>query len=205
MKIAIPEQILAKVKNLDERSRYLLLGGVVVLVFLLDFFVLMRPQFAALSKIHPKIKTVSDNIHRAQNDISNMPGYALQAAQLKEKLEDAGQSVYSKEEIFLILERISLLANQHNVKINSIMPDLQQQEPLVEETDRTYYAVPIVIEAASGYHDFGRFLNAVEQDETALDVDNFSINSSSDTARHALKLTFKALVFENKKGETEQP
>ncbi len=44
-----------------------------------------------------------------------------------------------------------------------------------EEKKRTYSALPVLIEARSGYHYFGRFLNLLEQSNLSLNIASFSM------------------------------
>ena len=203
MNLKIFEKFLSLFKNINQRNRNLLLGGILLFAFLLDYFVLMHPQIIALTTMNPKIKTLSEDIQRAQNDIQNINRFLEEVIQLRKKLEEINARVRSKEEIPMILERIALLANQYGIKIDSMMPDPQQQEVLLQDSERIYYSLPISVEAGSNYHNLGRFLNAIDQDQVFISLENFSIKTTADITRHALKLTFKAVIFENNPNKTE--
>ena len=68
----IREKITSIFEKIDGNNRYYVLVGFMALVFLLDYFVLMRPQLAALGKINPEINAVSDNIKKAKADMKKL-------------------------------------------------------------------------------------------------------------------------------------
>ena len=69
---------------------------------------------------------------------------------------------------------------------------------LVDDNKRSYYALPILVQARSGYHDLGRFLNQLEKSNLFLYVTSFSIIAGEDARAHALKMNLQAIVFEEK-------
>lgn len=184
--------------KIDEKNRYYLLIGALVLIFLLDYFVIMRPQLVALTKIQPEIKILLQDIQTARDDTQKMGFYQGEIKRLQNVLEKTSQRVFSKEEVSAILERISRLAGETGMKIDQITPFNDDQEILLEDHKRTYYALPILLEAMSGYHDFGKFLNRLEQDDLFLSVATFSVVAGDDMHDHALKMNLRAIIFEDK-------
>jgi Tfp pilus assembly protein PilO len=91
------------------------------------------------------------------------------------------------------------VASETGIKIDQIMPDMLGQELLTENNQRKYYDLPIYMEARGSYHDFGRFLGKMEQNDISLRVGAFSIVATNDTGSHAIKITFKATIFEDVK------
>ena len=75
--------------KIDDKNRYYIFVGILVFVFLLDYFLLMSPQLSALKKINPEIKTVSDNIKRAQADIDKLNTYRADLENVSQKFAEA--------------------------------------------------------------------------------------------------------------------
>ena len=96
----------------------------------------------------------------------------------------------------MILENISLLANKNGIKIDQIMPYPQDQSVLLKDKIRKYYALPILLDARGSYHDVGRFLFQIEDENDFLKVDTFTFSSGSSFRVHRFKLTLKAVVYE---------
>ncbi len=192
----IREKISSIFEKIDGNNRYYVLGGFMALVFLLDYFVLMSPQLAALGKINPEIRAVSDSIRRAKVDLKKLDSYQSDLENLSEKFEEANLKVKSRDEVPIILEHIANVASETGVKIDQIMPDSFNQELLTENSQRRYYDLPIYIEARSSYHNLGRFLNKLNQNDISLRIGAFTIVATNDTRYHLVKLTFKATVYE---------
>ena len=67
----------------------------------------------------------------------------------------------------------------------------------MKNNDGQYLAVPVKVEASGGYHNFGRFLNQLENEEQFFTIFDFSIiGNNQDTVHHSISLTIKALIFE---------
>ncbi len=192
----ILEQISMKINSLDDKSRYYLFGFVLLSVFILDYFAFMSPQLAALRKITPQISITKSDIETLKHDQKSLPEYRLEIDALKEKVDIAQIKVRSRNEVPLILEAISNTASKNKIRIDEIMPKPDDQVKLIGDNDRQYYSLPIVLEAKSSYHDFGRFLNQVEQGNIFLTVKDFTIRNLPDSKMNSIKLTLLAIVYE---------
>ena len=197
MNVKIPEQISSVFSKVDSKNRYYVFVGILFAVFLLDYFLLMSPQLSALRKINPEIKAVSENIKKAKEDIKKLNTYRADLEEASKKFTEANLKVKSRSEVSFILEHIAHVASETGVKIDQIMPDTLSQELLTENNQRKYFDIPIYMEARSSYHNFGHFFNKVEQNDISLRVGTFSIVVTNDTRHHAIKVTFKATIFED--------
>ncbi len=197
MSIKVPEKISAVFSKVEGNNRYYVFIGILFAVFLLDYFLLMSPQLGALKKINPEIKALSDNIKGAKADIKKLNTYKTELEKTSKKFAEANLKVKSRHEISALLEYIANIANETDLKIDQIMPDTLGQELLTENDKRKYFDLPIYMEARSSYHNFGKFLNKIEQNDISLRVGTFTIVVTNDTRRHAIKMTFKATVFED--------
>lgn len=195
MKIKVQDLI----NKIDEKNRYYVLIGILFFIFLLDYFLLMRPQLVTLTKINPEIKMLLQDIQKTQEDSQKLGSYQSEIKRLESALAETNSKVRSKNEVPVVLEQISRMANQSQIKIDQITPAHEDQSVLLEDNKRIYYALPILLEARSGYHDSGRFLNLLEQSNLFLNVTSFSIAAGKEDLRdHALKMNLQAIVFEDK-------
>jgi Tfp pilus assembly protein PilO len=182
--------------KIDERNRYYIFIGVLVFVSLADYVILMKPQLTALTKIGPEIKILSRDIQKAKEEIQKKNSYKDETRRLEDKIKGHSLKIKAKDEVPLILERISQLASQNGVEIDQIMPFSRDQEVLFQDNKRTYYALPILVEARSGYHGFGRFLDQLEKDNVSVDMTAFTIMATDDARYHRVTLNLEAMVFE---------
>ncbi len=198
------EQIGNKIKNLDEKNLYYLFGGILVLIFVLDYLVLMRPQLNSLYKLGPNIATLSDDIARTKNDTGKVEEYKKEIDRLAEELENAKARVRSKEEVSIILEQLSVLADKNGIKIDQFAPVFQDQTKVLDNKDVVYYTLPIDIEARATYHDFGRFINDLENANLFFKVSDFSIAHTEESKYNVVKVTVLTIIFEKNKKEDKK-
>lgn len=202
MKVQIPEQFKQLFVKLDEKNRYYVFGGILLFVFLLDYLIIMRPQLGTLAKISPEIKLLVDDVTKAKVDIDKLLQYKSEVEKLRKKVEGESKKVRSREEVTVVLEQISRLAIDSGLRIEQITPNSAEQKLILDTKERKYYSLPISIDAKSGYHHFGKFLNQFELEGIFLTVKTFNIASVGESKLHNLKLTLNALVYDEiKPGE----
>ena len=185
--------------KIDESNRKYVIIGIIVFIFVVYYFLVLNPQLSILRKISPEIMVLKQDLEKAQTDMGKMGLYQKQIDEFEGKLKTMGSRVQSRENVSLILERISELANKYDVRIDQIMPLTDKQEKLLENTEGVYYSLPILIEGKSDYHNFGRFINGVENHEISLSIERFIIqDSSADAKKHTIRVTLNAVVVEKK-------
>lgn len=189
-------QFLDKIKGLDEKNLYYLFTGVLFLFFVLDYFILMGPQIRTLTELVPKINVLHENIAHTNADFERIPQYREQIREIRDQVEKAQYKVKAKEEVPIILESLSVLANEYDIKIDQIMPRVEEMELILKNDDREYYSLPIYIEARSAYHDFGKFLNRIENKDIYMSMGNFTMSKITNTRENSLRLTLIAVVYE---------
>ncbi len=191
------ENVLSQVSRLDEKNRYYIIGGVVVLTFLIDYFCIMSPQMKTLRTLNPKLTALQTEVATAKSDISQINQYRQDVAKFKEQLEKASRRIINKEEVNWVIESISRMASEEKVKIDQIMPIKGSETVLLKTKEEKYYSLPIMVNARAGYHDLGRFLNRIENGDVFLSVNDFSfVSSGDDTLRHVIKVTFRVIIYD---------
>src|SRR3989338_9579029 len=194
------DDYLSKLKDLDEKTRLYIFIGILIVVLILDFMFIMGPQMGALQRISLDIKQMKQDLQKTNTDISSLNEYKNEVVGLKEKIALSHNKVRSREEIPVVLERISYLANESGIVIDQIMPNAEDQFMLLEEDNKKYYSLPITMELRSDYHGFGKFLNKVELDDIYLKVGTFKISSLDESKKNVINLTLDAVVYETSTG-----
>ncbi|MBF0478674.1 MAG: type 4a pilus biogenesis protein PilO [Candidatus Omnitrophica bacterium] len=195
-KVELLEKYRAFVENMDEKTRYYIFGGILLLVFLLCYFIFIHPQLASLSKISPELDLVREDIKKLKNDRQQINQYKKQVADLTKDTEKLSLRIRPKEEVSVVIESISHLANKYNVKLDQINPNLSDQQKIMDSQGKSYYRLPILIDGRSGYHDFGRFLNALEMSDIYIEVQKYSIFPSEIQRLQKVTITLNAVVFD---------
>ena len=145
--------------KINQKYHYYLFGAALVVVFLLTYFVFTRPQLNQLTKITPEIKALSSNLKKAKEDIHRRGDYESQVEGFRKNIESVKSRILVREDMPLILERVSQLAMKNGIKIDQLMPYPAEEKVLLTYDQSSYFILPIFMEARGGYHDFGRFLN----------------------------------------------
>lgn len=193
----LPEQFNKIIAQINEKNPYYLLIGVLVLMFVLDYLLVVQFQLGVLNKLNPKVTAKAQELTEAKKNIEQMGVYVQQVKALKEKRNQVSYRIKTKEEIPLILEHISRTANKHGVKVEQMMPSTSSQKEVMKNNEGKYYSVPISVEAVSGYHQLGRFLNDLEFGEEYLAFPRLSVfQNSANPGQHNVDLTIMAVIFE---------
>ena len=200
----IQEQVLAKLPPMDEKNRYYYLGGMLLLVFLLDYFLIMQPQLRTLMTLNPKISLLQRDYGKAQDDINKFKEYQVTLEKLRSQKNVLGNTVLLKEEISTILENISLLANSSGIKINQIVPLKDSEKVIMENEDGQYYSFPVLVDARGGYHNLGQFFNRLETDAIFMNISSFDMAANSaDLVNHSARITVNAFYLDKGTGENK--
>lgn len=195
----IPDKVLETFNKIDVRTRYYLFAAFLAVVFVLDIVVFMGPQIRSMNKVGAENRKLLEDIKLAKSEIGKIETYRSNVKDLQTEVQKVGFKIKLKEEVPLILERISQIATSNDIKIDQIMPTAQAQETIIENNERRFSYLPIVIEAKGGYHNVGRFINQLELDEIFLKLSTFSMSYSTDPRYHKIKMTFNSIISEDVK------
>lgn len=199
MAVVIPEQLAKVINKVNEKNPYYLLLLTLSGLLIILYFFPIQFQVAALQSLGPKVKDLGQEVENSRNNIARMPQYQQELRQLKVKLNYVGKKVKAKEELPNLLETISRIAGKNSVKLEQVMPQAAAQQPVLENSDGKYFAVPIMVEAKSGYHEFGRFLNQLEQEGVFTELSEFTVvEDPGDVNRHTIRMGFKSILLEKK-------
>lgn len=192
------KELLAKFSRLNSRTKMTGLGILLALIFVLDFFLLIKPQFHHYVTFGKKTKEFRHNIDSTVSNIERARSLRFEVESLKKTVFALEQQLTPKDSVSAVLERISLIASQNFVDIDLIVPDISSQNVLFEKNEKKYMALPIALKVKSTYHDFGRFVGALESDALFIRMENFSIVGAASGVSE-ISLDLKALTFEGPK------
>ncbi|HLD88248.1 MAG TPA: type 4a pilus biogenesis protein PilO [Candidatus Omnitrophota bacterium] len=194
MKINI-QNIMRGINGADIKVRYGIFFGILLAVFALDYFLIMAPQIRSLKGLGEAAKTTSADVQRVNNDLQRIRQIKDGLNSSRAELEAMSVKVRSLQEVPVILEEISRTANQFNVKIDQVKPLSESQETLISTPEEKYYALPIVIQARSGYHMFGHFLNTLESGRLFLTLTNWRMEAGGQADKEILvQATLKVIL-----------
>ena len=193
--------ILEKIQNLDDKIRYILFGGGLLIIVFINYFVILSPIGSLSARLAEDSRSVADNLTRVRADIKKLDQYKAELTRIQNEMKSDNLTVRSKEEILMIINDITFAANTHGVKINQIVPKTENEEKLMTNENGTYYSLPILIEAQVGYHNLGKFLNDLERSRIYRKMKELVITSDSQNPlTHSVQMTLKAFIQDAAKG-----
>ena len=183
-------------KLIKEKNQVLVLFILVIAIILAAYFYFfLKPEIGALRKVLPKVAGLNKNIKEADKLIDNIDSFKTKIADLKEKVGQYETRLPTKKEISSILNHLSALASQEDIKITGIK-ELKTIKGEMQEGEQAYSGVPIEIDMKSGYHQLGKFINEIENSDRLMKIDDLEIKSSSENlTEHDVKLIINSFVL----------
>lgn len=181
--------------DLKDKKKVMILGIILTVgaIYIYLSFLLL-PQISRVATAYGKANKLNSEVKVAEREMSEIDGLKKKVAQYHEKIESYERMLPAEQEIPKLLEDLSEMAKSANVKIVAITPVQAKQEA---QANQAYQEIPILINARSGYHELGRFLNNLENAGRFMKVVDMSISENKTTPkRHDVEmmvLTYKLL------------
>lgn len=165
----------------NEVKLAILIIFVSIIGLVLYFNFVLKPHVARVFSLMIEANKLSSDLKNARADIANIPKFKNDIGAYKEKVERYEKMLPAEREIPSLLESLSNMAKNANVKIVGIMPAVAE----AEKTTRThaYQEIPILINAKSGYHELGHFLSNMGNSDRFMKIADINIKSSRDNSR----------------------
>jgi Tfp pilus assembly protein PilO len=194
------DQLVKLIQKINEKNPYYTIIAGIIVLLVIDYFVLLQFQFSSLRALNPRLTTLSQDLRNTRNNLKQMDKFQNEIKQLTVQSQDLNSKIKSKEEIPLILDSINRLANKNGVVIEQIVPNTMTEDVIMKNNDGQYLAVPVKVEAYGAYHNFGRFLNQLENEEKFFTISDFNIiENAQDPVHHSINLTLRVLIFEQER------
>ena len=179
-----------------EKSQLLVLSLLVIVIMLVSYFYFfLKPKAAVLREILPEAAALDKEVMETGKLISNIDDFKKEISKLKKEVGQYETKLPTEKEITSILNQLSALASQEQVKIIGIR-ELGITRDDAEEKERAYKEVPIEIEMKSGYHQLGRFINKIESSDRLMKIESLEINSNyQNLTEHTVKLVISSFVL----------
>lgn len=197
------KSILKDKEKLQNIGTGIAMGFLVIIIYYLLF---LRPQLVSLKKYGVQIASLKQNIASASRIINNIDNLKQERDRLSRKISQIEEKIPGHKEIALLLEYISNMARESEVKIVSLEPVENDDDSFVslisqeEQENMPFSEVHVLIWAKCGYHHFGTFVNRIEN-SSIMKVKEFKIESSArDPYNHSVKILVNMLVLKEKEG-----
>jgi type IV pilus assembly protein PilO len=181
--------------NIKEKREYMILavvGGALILY--VYFMFLLKPQFTSLISVFREAGQIKRSLVQTMDNVNNMPLMEKKIEKAKEVQPFYEKKLPREEELPTLLGNLSELARENNVKIISIKPIKDEDEP--EGGESVYMEIPIQVKARCGYHQLGRFINDLESADRFMMIGDINIKSIAKSKTiHDVKLVVYTYIL----------
>lgn len=187
--------------QMDESKKKILIiyGSAFLAILLVYFFFFLKPSMGKLFDLMPRVRERRIEIKTVRRDLAHEDLLKKRLEALEQKMGRYEKKLSREKEIPMLLENLSKLAKNSRVKILSITPIEKKLKAPAEAAieDSVYQEVPIAINAQSGYHELGTFINRLENSERYMQVSDIKIKSGkANPKRHDIEFIVYVYTFE---------
>lgn len=163
--------------KLDTKKALLIMAVCLITVTYLDLAFLARLQFAALKAINPKIIKMQKDLDALDKGLLIMQDVKTKQRQDLSK----SRKIISEEQIDYILQDLSNMAKKASVNITQMKPSRQASAKQAKNQPQPRL-IPLLIslDLLCDYHNFGKFINGLENAEILFEVESFRITRQED-------------------------
>lgn len=184
--------------NLLLDKKKLLIAGILVFAMLyFDLTVFLKMQVGSIRQLNPKIVKLKSGLVIFQNDLQRMQEIKNKNAQPANKETKKNKKAISEDQIPALLEKISNLANKNSVLVAQIKPSREAAKVKQDKNapPEKLSILLISMDLSAGYHNLGRFIGDLENDEVLMGLQSLKINpKKEDYLQQSVNLLIKAYV-----------
>lgn len=184
--------------NLSKRDQ-----KTILLVGMLSIFILYVYAQFVLFPLSRQAKEVGGQVRQVREQLRVIEMVLTNEEQVRHQHDELERTVTSlrdllppEEELSAVIERLSDLASQTQVKIQTIFPQREAAEDQLTAALKqangkppVYKMIPIQIDALTGFHELGAFLSLVETGTSPMEIASLRVSSNTNQIRrHQVKL-----------------
>jgi type IV pilus assembly protein PilO len=190
--------ILYDIKNFDFKNVDLKNKQTQTLLLIMMFV----PQVVNVFKLSEDVGKMKSELKSARLVITDKGKLENDLREHSEKVESYEKKLPAEQEIPALLENLSNMAKDSNIKIVGIVPAMSYfKDDKSVKKNPIYREIPILITAKSGYHELGNFLNRLENAGRFMKVVDIDIKANkTNPKKHDVELMVCTyiLLLENK-------
>lgn len=164
------------------------------------FFLFLRPLISKLADVSHKVSKLQNDMTAAGLAIGGVPKLGNEIDDIKKKVVAYSNKLPNEEEFPALLENLSAMAQNTDVKITKIIP-IKDTEAQASEKPASpiYQEQKILINAQCDYHQLGTFISELESAERFMEISDITIESVKATPRrHNVQLIVKTFILKDK-------
>ncbi len=188
-------------KNPQTQTLLLTIFAVLLAAVLYLYFVFV-PQVVRVVKLTADAGKMKSELRSARVLIKDFERLKSDLEERSQKVESHEKKLPAEQEIPALLENLSNMAKNSNIKIVGIVPAMSYlKDDKSVKKSQIYQEIPILITAKSGYHELGSFLNSLENAGRFMKVADIDIKfNKTSPKKHDVELMVSTYILlpENK-------
>lgn len=149
----------------DQKNKMFIIGGGVIILFCLFYFLFFQPNYDEIDKLTKQVDIANDELKKVRKAAKNLPVHQKELDDARKIFELTSTLLPKSQEIPNLLRSISDLGRVSGLDFISFVPGL--------EVPKDFYAeIPIDIKIKGPYHNLGLFLDKVSKLERIVTVNN---------------------------------
>lgn len=185
-----------------KKNEILAITGLVCAIILVGYFLLfLNPLLSKLFDISRKMNKLKSDFSIAELSIDSMPKMKKEIRELESKAVSYSNKLPKEEEMPALLESLSMMARDSDVKITKILPvkGVETSKSAKQPKHGIYEEKEILINGQCGYHQLGAFIAKLENAERFMEISDITIENIKATPnRHNVQLIVKTFVLKDK-------
>ena len=164
----------------DQIQMIVLLSIIFIALFAGTYMTLIGPDSSELSNLQQKIDQIKKEVMDNQKIAAKLEPTKKEIEVINQKIQEYKKNLVNPSEFEFFRDTLRDMGNEYNVKVNRDNTlTMEDSSKSVFQTDLNYTEKEISLNLACKYHDFGSFLNRIENTSPFRKVTSFTISKRS--------------------------
>jgi type IV pilus assembly protein PilO len=183
------DEIIDKVLKAPPLQRWGGLAGALVLVTILNFLLVVRPEFATLEGQAAQQRVLDSQLQEKSEIAQNLNERRREMDVLQQKLDEALAELPESADLDELLGQLNEIGRKSGLEISTV-------EPAAEEPAQIYVKIPIKVALTGNYHEIAMFLQSLANLRRIVNVNNLALGSPTmRSEKVVLNSSFVATTF----------
>jgi len=183
------DEIIDRILKAPPLQRWGGLAGALLLVTLLNFFLMVRPELATLESQAAQQRQLDSQLQEKSEIAQNLNERRREMDVLQQKLDEALSELPESADLDELLAQLNEIGRKSGLEISAV-------EPAPEESAQIYVKIPIKMALTGNYHEIAMFLQSLANLRRIVNVNNIQLGSPSLKAEKVvLNSSFVATTF----------
>jgi len=183
------DEIIDKVLKAPPLQRWGGLGAILVLLSVLNFFLVVKPELATLENQASQQRQLDTQLQEKSEIAQNLNERRREMDVLQQKLDEALSELPEAADLDELLGQLNEIGRKSGLEISAV-------EPAPEESAQIYVKIPIKMALTGNYHEIAMFLQSLANLRRIVNVNNIQLGSPSmKSEKVVLNTSFVATTF----------